>query len=462
MAINMSHGKPNVIAAVSVNLVVAVANALVGLAVMALMARNLEVAQFGRVILLLTTINGFAIFEGLRPVIIHRIAANRDNPPSLFRSSTNINTLMAVFTISLIIVYFFLNSQEELSNISALLLVLTVIFFFFSIQFWIFLDAENDVMFTGITRSGCFIFLYFCFYSISFLKFNINYYIFAALIMHVLLLAIFIARFFYLNLNLKYFSRETEAFKESLLVPALNNIVFNMCAVTINVADRAIISATLGARMAGFYGGPSELTLRAVGLIRTGMQVIFPWFARLNTHSQQKIWFQSIMVVALVCGSGSAFLMLLREPIIVFLLGPSFEPAGDLLGLFGVGIMISTLGYVCILSLNANGNFYTQRRLYLAGAAALVTGATWGAFQGSLELVAVAFLVARSVDLILLIKILRGCEKSEKIWFTAISLTIFFAIAFAWKMHVAWSAMMLGISYILGYMQWRNNVALFR
>jgi O-antigen/teichoic acid export membrane protein len=239
---------------------------------------------------------------------------------------------------------------------------------------------------------------------------------------------------------------------------AINNIAFNLSAVTINVVDRAIVGATLGAGPAGLYSGPSELALRASGLVRAAVQVILPWAARQGDEAgrRQRIWLAATTMLVLIAGAGCAGVLLVRHEIATLLLGRSFRTTGDLLGLFSITVLMSALGYACIVYLNARGNFSTQRRLYGIAAVALVIGALYGAKQGSLTLVAMAFVMARSVDLVLVATILRECQSEDVRRFLLLGALMTSSLACAWSGQMAPTSLLLAISVGLGLSLWRS------
>ncbi len=450
-------GVKRLFAAVSVNLLSSVIAAVAGLGATAFMARQMSIDEFGRILLLLTVATAFAIFEGQRPVVIHRVAAGTGGSGALFHTAARVNALMVLVTITCLIGALAAGAAADLPLVADIALAVTVVVFFVAMQYWSFLDAEQDTIFTGLIRSICWIFLYLSFSIAAFLGLGLAYYTIALLAMHVLLAGIFWLRFRWLGLAHKYGRENWGEGCDDLLRPAISNIIFNGCAVTINVADRMIVGSILGARPAGLYSGPSELALRAVGLVRAGVQVVLPWAARQSKSDQQRYWLFSVAAILIAVGTGASILLLGREPIAGFLLGPAFLETGDLLGIFGIGIVFSTLGYACIVQFNAHGDFSTQRRLYVVAAIVLVSAAAWGAIEGKLIYVAMAYLLARSVDLALLAILLRRCPVRARLWFSSLAITMALAFGAAWTYNLVATIVFLGISYGLAHAFWRNR-----
>lgn len=443
------HGR--VMTAVSINVGASMVTALVGLGTTGFLARQLSVPDFGRIVLLLTLVTAFAIFEGQRPVVIHRVAAGIGAAGALFHAAARINAAMVAVTLLCLAVGWELGNVGSRERASEIVLGLTVIAFFVAMQYWTFLDAEQHTVFTGVVRSVAWIVLYLCFCAAAWLGLGVVYYALSLLLMHILLTAMLVVRFRSLGLSRKYSRQNWGEPGPDLLAPALNNIVFNTCAVTINVADRAIVGSMLGVRAAGAYSGPSELALRAVGLVRAGVQVILPWAARLSPSHQQRYWLLSVAAILLFTGTGAVVLLLWRDAIAALLLGEKFRSSGDLLGIFGIGIVTATLGYACIIQLNARGDFSTQRKLYAVGAVILIAGAFLGARDGSLLEVSLAFLAARCIDLALLAVLLRECKPRARRWFLVLSALVFLALIAAWELHGLAAVALLVAACIAGY-----------
>lgn len=435
-------GVQRLLAAMSLNVIGSILTAVAGVGATSLMARKLPVADFGRILLLLTAVNAFAIFEGLRPVVIHRLALGRESPLALFNATARINAGMVGVTLLCLLLALLAGAGSDLPPLADLLLAATVIAFFVMMQYWTFLDAEQDTIFTGLSRTGGWTLLYVVFGLLAVLRVGLLWYIISLFLMHVGLIAVLRFRFTRRGFSARYTAAGYGEPIEPLLHSAINNIVFNISAVTINVADRAIVGAVMGARSAGFYAGPSELALRAVGLVRAGVQVILPWAARLSARDQERYWSLGALLSLVVVGSGCVVLLLGRDWVAARFLGPAFRMTGDLLGLFCMGIVASTLGYVCIVQFNARGDFRTQRRLYIAAALLLLGGAIAGAFSGKLIHVAIAYLVARSVDLILLVLILRRMPTVIQRWFGVIGVVLLLALVAGWNRWI-WLAMIL-------------------
>lgn len=449
-------GVPRLIAAVSTNVTGSVLTAAAGVGATGLLARRLPVSEFGTILLLLTAVNAFAIFEGLRPVVIHRVAMGRECPAKLFNVAYQINGAMAVVTIGCLVAGFLAGAGLNLPVLAKFFVALTVIAFFVSVQYWTFLDAEQDTVFTGLSRAVGWVGLYVSFGVLAILKAKLLFYTAALLSMYVLLAVVFRFRLRQQGFIEKYRDEERGGDIEPLMYAAFSNIVFNICAVTINVADRAIVGTIMGARVAGFYAGPSEFALRAVGLVRAGVQVVLPWAARLSDREQDKYWSFGALLSLVVVGSGCAVLLPIRRSVVTLLLGPAFTWTGDLLGLFSLGVVASTLGYVCIVRLNVRGDFQTQRRLYLAAATLVLAGASAGALSGNLRNVALAFLAARCVDVVLFILLICRLPGFVSRWFLMIGCAIVTALGMGWAGYVGGVFALLALTWCLAYWFWRT------
>ncbi|MCW5611191.1 MAG: hypothetical protein KIS83_10985 [Rubrivivax sp.] len=445
------HGLRRLAASASINVAVSVMAAVAGLLATGIMARELPVDQFGRVLLLLTAVNAIAIFEGLRPVVIFRVAARVGDPSALFKAAYRVNTAMAGVALFCVAMAAWLIHLDQIGAIFWIAFAFTVAAFFVVVQYWSFLDAESDTVFTGIARGCNWILVYALFCALALLQAELSWF---AAVMLVATLALAVAlrwRFIRLGLNGRYVTGAASLPISELLRSVANNIAFNVSAVTINVADRGVIAALMGAGPAGAYSGPSELALRAGGLVRAAMQVVLPWAARQSNEpgQRQRIWLVAMNFIGVAAASSTLPLILFRDQLAVLLLGTAFSEVGDLLGLFALGVIVSTVGYAAIAYLNARGDFNTQRRLYAWSAAALIVAATLAAYYGSLTLVATAFLLARSVDLVIAVKVLRECESADRRALIAMGIAYAAAVVAAWAGQAVLAAL-AGAAVLLG------------
>ncbi len=398
------------------NVLASIGAALAGLAATAVMARQMTVDEFGRVLLLLTAANAIAIFEGLRPVIIVRAADPAESWIALFNGAARVNITMAATCLLLLAAAAPLVMSAQIPFGVIGLLALTVLGFFAAMQYWAFLDAATDTLFTGAARGIAWVLVYTSFCLLSLWTAPLWAYASSLLAMQVVLALVFRRRLYRLvrpaSTSVQYDGKRDV---DSLLGAALQNIVFNISAVTINLGDRSILGALAGAGAAGLYSGPSELTLRAGGLVRAAVQVVLPWAAQQSTGVgyRERLWVRTASMIVLLAGAGCGSVLLFRSQVTRLLLGPTFVPAADVLGLLSIALSVSILGYACIVYLNAHGNFSAQRKLYVPAALLLLAGAYAGAREGNIEFVAAAFLLARCVDLALAGLILLRCERRD-------------------------------------------------
>lgn len=399
------------------------------------MARQLPIDELGRVLLLVAAANAFAIFEGLRPVVIVRVARSPADWSALFAASARVNLMMAALTLVVLV-------AARLSKLGAALpdgafwaLGASVPAFFTMMQFWSFLDAAADTVFTGMARGLGWTALYGSFAGLAVLGAGIREYAIALLAMHVVLALVFRHRLKRVRQSAVPQAPATPVPMRALLGPALNNVAFNVSAVTINLIDRAVVGATLGAAAAGRYAGPAELALRANGLVRAAVQVVLPWAARQSDRPghREGLWLSATSLLLVVAGTACAIVLGMRDAVSLLLLGEAFRDAGDLLGLFSISVVTSVLGYACIVYLNAQGDFRTQRRLYSGAAVALVLGLLAAVRSGDLVVVAGTFLAARCADLLLVALVLRQCRPRDAAHFLALGVLVMAQLLLGWN-----------------------------
>lgn len=427
-------GVRRLFASASLNVLASVGSAVAGLFATGLMARSLPVDDFGRVMLMVTATNAFAIFEGLRPVVIFRVARRDGDPSALFRATGRVNALMAGVTLACLVIAAIAGARTGLPGAAWLALAATVLVFFGVMQYWSFLDAEDDTIFTGLSRGVAWMLLYSTFAGLAAAQAGVAAFAVALLAMNLGLLLALRTRFVWLGLAARYRQPGADIGVRELLRPAIDNILFNLSAVTINLADRAAVGYGMGAARAGLYAGPSELMLRAGGLIRAAMQVVLPWAARQSEADghRQRLWLAATTGALVTAGGLCVVVLATRGDLTALLLGERFRQTADLLGLFGIGVLVSALGYTSIAYLNARGDFRTQRRYYGWSALVLVIGVALAARSGELLPVALAFLLARGVDLLLVARVLKECAAADRRRFGVTGAALTAALVAAW------------------------------
>lgn len=389
-----------------VNVLASAGSALAGLMATAVMTRYMDLETFGAAVLLVSGVNALAIFEGLRPVVIYRLADPSSHWPTLFHSTARINTSIAASILALGTLLHSVGITSFLSSATASLFALTIPTFFALMQYWIFLDALGDTAFTGLARSIAWTILYAAFAALALLGSRLEVFALTLLLMNLALFVVLRVRFEAIRPatavdGLHIAGTPTETHR--LFRAAANTIIFNIAAVTINLADRVIIGSIRGSNVLGNYAGPAEIVLRANGLIRAGLQVFLPWAAqqRDDITTKHRYWVASITLLTTIGGIGCSLCLCWRDNLAIAILGARFADAGDLLGIFVAALLVSSFGYVCILFLNSIGNFHTQRTLYLFGAGSLLSVGVPVAYFGRVETLALVFLSARCVDLIM-------------------------------------------------------------
>lgn len=442
----------------SISVSVSVAAGVAGLFTTGVMARELSVDVFGQVVLLLTAVNALAILEGLRPIIVFRVTKFPSERRMLFRTSAIVNAIMASVVLGLLAVVSFGGWSRGTPPATLATLAATVVFFFAVMHYWCFLDAELEMVFTSVARSAAWTGLYGAFTLLAVSGFGVTAFAVALLLMYVVTAAAMAMRFYTVVPRSRYAAVHSSVPLRNILAEASSNILFNIFAVIINTADRAVIAFSLGTARAGMYAGPSELTLRSAALVRAAMQVVLPWAVRQSEAAghRQRLWLSAQIAVVTLSLPVTALVFVLREPLAVLLLGERFRTSGDLLALFVLATVISTLGYINMAYLNARGDFVTQRRYYGWAAAVLLGGAAYGASIGSLVLIACAFVIARCVDPLIGWRILAECGRPQRARAAAIAAGTIAALGLAWAQHSFGSAVAVVATLALAYRAWRQ------
>lgn len=457
-----SVGVRRLFASASINIAATIAAAVAGLLATSIMARQMSYEDIGRVLLLLSGTNAFAIFEGLRPVVIYRIANSEDDCGALFRAVSRVNRAAAVSALSISLLILLVAGSSLPSSLFAILPI-TVAAFFASMQYAMFLDAEADVVFTGSSRGMAWVLLYIAFALLSIHGAGLQYFALAICLTYGTLAFVYWRRFDQLGLENKYCKPSARTnMRADVFKQALHNISFNLSATTVSIADRALVGALMGAGLAGLYSGPSELALRAGGVLRGAMQAVLPWAVRQSNdvRYRQNLWMGAITTVLVTSAMACSLLIVYRDETAIVLLGEKFADAGDLLGAFGISVVASAVGYCSMAYLNAKGDFRTQRLLYSCAALFLVVGVAVASGQNDLVLIAWIFLAARSVDFVIAGWILLGCVRRSALTVAALFLFCAMSWAAAWVHDIPGLAGSLVIAVLLSlYMMRRIRVA---
>lgn len=134
--------------------------------------------------------------------------------------------------------------------------------------------------------------------------------------------------------NLLRFSWQPTLMKDALSfsVPLLPHFIGGFLLLTV---DRAVISSVLGLEAAGHYMVAMQLALALNLLLQSIHKAYVPWlFERIKRDSSEEkrqiikgtyIYFLGLAVISLL-----AFLV--GKPVLVFIAGESYEPAGDIIG----------------------------------------------------------------------------------------------------------------------------------
>lgn len=388
----------------AINIAAVVCTAVAGVIATSVLARNLPVEDFGRVSILIAALNAVAIFEGLRPVVIVETARGRFEFGRLHAAARQILLSIAVIMGVLVTVVSLTIPGLYLGALNTVLLVMAIVAFFIAVLEWAFLDANGETSFTGIARAGAWTLTFAALAIESFFAPAFEWYVFTLAFMNFGLAFVFHRRLA-VRRNMKAEPVDRTVMR-TLMRPMLENIVTNISSVTINVADRLVIGASLGAAAAGRYAGQQEFATKPAALVRALTQVLLPTAARISSDTPRlaRLWFGATGAVLAVSSTGAVIAVAFREVIVAWLLGAPFAPYADVFGTLVSAFPLTLLGYFAALCLNACGDFVSQRRWYAAAAGVLLASIYPVAIGEGILGVAVLFLVIRCVDLILLAK----------------------------------------------------------
>jgi O-antigen/teichoic acid export membrane protein len=419
----------------AINLFSVVAVALAGVASTWIMARYLPVEQFGRIAVLLATVNAVGVLEGLRPVVILHAHSAEVPWHALYGDARRIALATSGLVFAVAFVAGVAIKHFGLSVWESLIVACTMMLFFSIALYWAFLDADGEAAFTGAWRGALWVVTYAVFAGLAWFGAPFMAYLLVLLAMNATLAAIY-----YNRLSR---TRDLGGARPSgrglawLYRLAFENVRLNVSAVTIGVSDRLAIGATLGTTQAALYSAPYEFATKPVALVRSLAQVLYPGAVRLSKQidSIDRHWVHITAPIVLLSITGCALVVCFRHGVVSLLLGQKYVDSADVFGILALSFWMVTFGYAANVYLNSHGDFVTQRRFYDLGAGAMLLGVLPAVHFGGIEGVACLYALVRCVDLALGVLVWRR------------------AVPGRWHARATWVGVAVTVTFVAAWMQ---------
>lgn len=426
----------NVRRSLTVNTIGVVAVAAAGFAAMLVLARRLPVEAFGAVSVSLMVANAVAVFDGVRPVVVYEATRTDVSLPALHRTVWRL--FLAIGAIATLVTLGVAGAlwRAQIGIAGLALLGLAVFLYFPAACNWGFLDARNDTAFTGLARSAAWVAVYAAYIATAFVSANPALYLVPLVAMNA-------------GLALAYRIRlgppgtgavggRSPASRE-ILRRSLDNLGVNVAATTIGTIDRVVLSAMSGMHGVGLYSAQYELATKPQALLRVANAVLFPAAAKMHAsgRSVHEPWLRMTLAGSQALAALVALLVGAREPIVATLLGPAYAAHADVFGLLVVAFVLQFFGYACPVLLNAQGDFSSQRRLYLWAAAAMAIAVAPVTHAFGIVGLAGLYLAVRGVDLLLFARTLASTGLRPRASVLSLHLLVAgAALALAWSASV--------------------------
>jgi O-antigen/teichoic acid export membrane protein len=432
------------------NVIGVAGTAVAGILATSVMARNLSVADFGRVAILLVVVNAIAVFEGLRPVIIYHLAHGQISSRELYAGGHRIAAIVGGAAALGVFAVLSLVSRFQISISEAAIVAGAVLVFFPTAIFWGFLDGVYDTAFTGVVRAVGWICAYSLFIVLALVGAPFIAYAAVLLAMNCGLLLAFYLRNRAHGAPLR--AKPTRSVVRELWRLGFDNIALNVSAVTMGTADRLIIGTVAGPTAVGLYSGPYELATKPIAFVRAIAQVLGPVAARrvAATGAVGPEWAIALVTSTATAVTGCAGVIAWREAVVLLILGRRYLTASDVFGLLVLAFPMVVAGFNANVSLNARGDFRTQRSYYAVAAALMVVTLWAGVRQFGVAGAAFIYLATRSVDLALTLRVVR--TEARSLWSSrgaALAASMAAALALGWFHAIGAMLCAIGIMWLL-------------
>lgn len=378
------------------NLVVTVLVAAAGFASVVVLARHLPVVMFGAVGLAVLVMNSIAAFDGLRPVIILRLAPTAERDQDLFLSALVYSAIIGVLVgggAALFARYGF-----GFDWASAIMLGGASFLHFVASAVGSFLDAVGDTAYTGVARSIGWCLVYLSFMGLAVTNVELAGYLAALVLFQILLVALYAHRMWRQGGLPVGPSGLTFGKIASVASESANMIGFNLAALVLGVADRLAVNLAMGSRAYGLYSGAYDLAVRPTVLFRVVATVSLPEMVQRGPLSLIGRWWRMLLITFWVTSLAAVVIATFNETLIVFALGGAFRVSATSFALLAATLPLFALSYFGAVLCQATGELKLQRQIFTYGAIAIVLVLPPLTLRFGLEGAAASVLLARLVD----------------------------------------------------------------
>ena len=391
-----------------VNLLAVAGSAVAGLLATATMARLMDPAAFGLVSIALLVANAASILEGMRPVVVLEVNRGVLRWEDVFFATHMLARCLGGVAATLTLVGGLFIGRLGLDPIQTCAFAASLACYFLSTTYWSLLDADGNTAVTGAARGGMWIMVYGLFAGLAAWHAATTTYF-------LVLLAANGAVLFFLRQRLRSYRRVPRArlptlpAARALYRAALNNISFNVAAVTLGSADRLAVAGLLGYAAVGRYSAMYDIATKPIALVRALASVIYPAavHSRFGGGEFERQWRVVTIAIMVLSTVAAVIAVLLREWLVGLVLGARYAAGADVFGVVVGAFWASAVGYCANIYLYTTGDFATPARVYAVVAAIMLLALVPVISVFGMIGAACVYAATRLVDVTMLMIVLR-------------------------------------------------------
>lgn len=404
---------------ISINVVSMGGAGIVGFVATVALARLLPPREFALLTFALVVFNAIGVIDGLRPVVVFLTHQPDICQSSLRQVLFRLFSAIGAFAIAAIFLLGFIFLRRQVDIATMMLFAISCGLYFPLSYYWGILDANGQTWYTGFVRALGWIFCYIALVLVATLGGGpIG---FALCLMTLNLVLIITCRMREPPAVFQPSNRPKNVVSTwHCLRLSINNVLTNLGAVTLNIADRFLAPSVVGLGPSAPYAAFSEIATKPAVLFRVVAAVIYPWSVRrvVDNRASLNIFLELLWAMFFALEAIALTIAAFRAPVAHALFGAKYAADADLLLPLILALPFGVFGYGCPVILNSHGNFQTQRRVYLTGAAIAIGILIFGAVQAGIYGIAWGYLGTRFTDVALALVAgrLTGVTFPKSIW----------------------------------------------
>jgi O-antigen/teichoic acid export membrane protein len=409
------------------NVLATVAVAVSGLANVIVLAHHVDLVLFGAIGLSVLLMNGIAAFDGIRPVIILRWA-DPDEPKHNLFGSVLLYSMATGGVVGIGALLIAWNSGFGFGT--AVILGCACMLHFPASGIASFLDALKDTLYTGTTRSLGWCLVYSVFMGLALGGTGLWAYLSALVLFQLALIALYALRLSK-NSDVTMSMAERDFAQIARIARATVDVLgFNLAAVVLGIADRLAVNALVGVQAYGLYAGPYDLAVRPNAIFRVLATVSLPELVHRGARAFTGQWWVLLVATFWLTSIVSITTAAFSETVVVFALGKTFSASATSFGLLVGTLPFFALSYFGAVLCQATGEFRLQRQVFVWGALGFIVVLAPLVLSHGLEGAALAVVLARFVDPVLIGLLLNRLGLRVAYWQCSAALAVYLVALF--------------------------------